>query len=122
MAWLSVDEVEGLLEAFRSHVNRVERLEKDIEARIGSGGGVEALREVVMSLRVFESRLAELVELMRSGRTLEASIVACDISRRSYEIMEGGLAASHRGARSVMASTRPILARIYYVASQLCRG
>jgi len=118
LAWVSVEELEGLLEAFKSHVDSVERLEKAVENRVG---GAEALREVVLSLRVFQSMLEELVGLMRSGRLLEASVAACEVSRRSYELMEGGAAAVvHGGARSILAATRPILARIYYAASQLC--
>ncbi len=120
MAWVSAEELEGLLEAFRRHVESVERLEKAAEARLGPGGA-EAIREVALALRVFGSRLEELVSLVREGRMLEAGVVACEVSRRSYELMEGSPGRpGHRGVNSLMSAARPILARIYYAASQLC--
>ena len=121
MAWVSTEELEGLLEAFRRHVESVERLEKAAEERLGPGGA-EAIREVALAFRVFGSRLEELVSLVRDGRMLEAGVVACEVSRRSYELIERGPARpGHRGVNSLMLAARPILARIYYAANQLCR-
>lgn len=120
MATISVEEIEGLSETFKRYIERVERLREALETRVEDRSRATELSEAITALKLFHARLDELVYLMRNGHYLEAGVVACDLSRRSYEFMEGTGVARHAGARAILESFRPILASIYYAVSKLC--
>ncbi len=120
MSTISVEEIEGLSETFKRYIERVERLREALDARVDERGRSAELSEAITALKLFQARLDELVYLMRNGHYLEAGVVACELSRRSYEFMEGAGVASHAGARAILESFRPLLASIYYAVSKLC--
>jgi len=115
---LSLDMLDAVAAQLRAQIEEVEGVIRQLEA-VGNQEASLAARLWKFKLVSISANVAELVTLLREGKTIAASVKACEVEKLAADILAG---IESSPALFIAVRGKPAIAFLKSLAGDLCRG